>query len=96
MNANIQASSLDSATVVSLPMDLDKANERLMKIVAISDLLEDLGRLEMNADEDAGKEGHLLPFHLQLIGSTLSDVACDLLDMVSAEEHRQKKESDED
>jgi hypothetical protein len=30
----------------------------------------------------------LLPFHLQFIGSTFAETTCDLLEMVSAEQHR--------
>jgi hypothetical protein len=76
---------------VQQPLDLEKAEERLMKIISLSELLEDLGRLEANNDADVGKPGHFLPYHLQLIGSIVSDVACDLLDMIEIEGKRRRQ-----
>ena len=72
---------------VQQPLNLEKANEHLMKIVTLSDLLGDLGKLGMNSPD----ANDLLPPHLPLIGSILSGVACDLLDMIENEEHRQRQ-----
>jgi hypothetical protein len=62
-----------------------------MRIVAASDLLGDLGRLETaNHCRDAND---LLPFHLQFIHASLDDTVGDLLDMISAEERRQEAQA---
>jgi hypothetical protein len=77
-----------------LPMpllDIDRTNERLMKIVAMSDLLGDLGRLEMASTVRDADD--LLPSHLEFIHSVLDDTVGDLLDMISDEEHRRKQEA---
>jgi hypothetical protein len=70
------------------PLDLRKVNERLMKVVAATDLLKDLATAEMNSNEDAGKPGELLSYHLQFVGSVLEDTTSDLLNMIENEERR--------
>jgi hypothetical protein len=68
------------------PLDLEKVNERLMKIITYSDLARNLGDLEMSNEERSGDD--LLPFHLKLIGSAVDDTTCDLLEMIENEERR--------
>jgi len=73
------------------PLDTGLANKLLMKIVAASDLMGDLGRLEMNNGRRDAND--LLPLHLQFIHSSLDDTVGDLLDMISAEERRQEAQA---
>jgi hypothetical protein len=55
-------------------LDIDLIKEKLMKLIAVSDLAEDVGTLEMVSEEN-------LRSHLRLIGSITADTTCDLLDL---------------
>jgi hypothetical protein len=73
-----------SSSTVQQPLDLKKATDRLMDIVAVSDLAKSLGELEM-ARRDSKD---LIPGNILFISSVLDDAVCDLLDMISDEESR--------
>jgi hypothetical protein len=71
------------------PLDCEKANDLLMKLVASNDLLGNLAQLEMsNSLRDSDD---LLAFNIRFLTPGDDDTLGDLLDMISAEEKRQTK-----
>jgi hypothetical protein len=65
-------------------LDLEKVSDELMKLIAVSDLANGLGIESMRDDEN-------LRSHFRLIGSIVADRTCNLLDMISDEDRRQKQ-----
>jgi hypothetical protein len=76
--------------VVRPIIDTESGIELAMKLLALGELSEDLGRLAANEDNSP------LACHMQVIGSSIGDKSCDLLDMLYAEQSRQEAESKSD
>lgn len=67
------------------PIDLERAKELLMNLVAAWELVRDLGRLEMESGNHS-----CLPSHLQLLGKTFGDTTDEIVLMIETEERRQR------
>ena len=87
MNMHVQPDVSGAASPCLPALDTELANKHLMKLIAVSDLAEDVGTLERASEEN-------LRSHLRLISSMIADTTCDLLDMIGVEEHRQDEKPD--
>jgi len=74
--------------IVRPVIDTGSATDLAMRMLAMAELAEDLGRLAANEDDSP------LAYHMQVIGSVVSETSCALLEILFAEQSRQEALSD--
>ena len=79
MNIHVQPEFSDNADRSLETLDFDRLTVLLDKFISAFELEKDLGIAEFNTKKSNQRLGH----HLELIGDTFCDMACEASDMIS-------------